>query len=117
MNPRRRYALLFATIDTYVRARHRCFVAECFLSSQETEWVICIRPTQENTRLRSSLWERIDRELSFIGDAVPSHGRRHAPFGAPQGMKIGFSWQPRADGSVCATSIVGRRLLGGRQVL
>jgi len=34
--------------------------------------------------------------------------------GAPQGMKMGFGWQPRADGSVCATSIVGRRLLEGR---
>jgi len=26
--------------------------------------------------------------------------------GAPRGMKMGFGWEPRADGSVCATSIV-----------
>ncbi len=98
MNPRKRYATLFTTIHTYVRARHRCFVAECFLSSSETEWVICIRPTEENTHtlvrgvhackyfslsleeatevcavngLGSSLWERIDHELRSIGDSVP----------------------------------------------
>jgi len=98
MNPCKRYTLLFTTIDTYLRARHRCFVAECFLNSAETEWVICARPTEENTRtlvrgvyackyfslsleetaelcaangLVSSLWGRIDHELRSIADSVP----------------------------------------------
>ena len=95
MNPRMRYTLLFTTIDTYVRTRHRCFVAECFFSSSETEWVICIRPTEENTHphdrytgkyfrlsldevaelcaangLGSGLWETIANELRSIGDSV-----------------------------------------------
>ena len=97
MNPRNRYTLLFTTINTYVRARHRCFVAECFPNSSETEWVICVRPTEEITRtlvrgvyackyfnlsldetaelcaangLGSNLWKRIDDELSSIGDSA-----------------------------------------------
>jgi hypothetical protein len=95
MNAHKRYAILLTTIDTYVRARHHSFVAECFLSSSETEWVICIRPTEENSRphdryackylhlsleeaaelcaangLGSRLWERINHELRSIGDSV-----------------------------------------------
>jgi hypothetical protein len=90
------YTGLFITIDKYVRARLRCFVAECFLNFSESEWTICARPTNENTRvldvcafkyftvserdaeavckagtLGSKLTERIDRELSSISDTVP----------------------------------------------
>jgi hypothetical protein len=93
-NPSKRYAILFTTIDTYVRARHHCFVAE--LDFGTIDWAVCIRPTDENTRphdrfackyfrlsleeaaelcaangLGSSLWERIDHELRSIGDSVP----------------------------------------------
>jgi hypothetical protein len=92
--PSKRYAILFTTIDTYVRARHHCFVAE--LDLETTYWAVCIRPTVENTRahdrlaykyirlslgeaaelcgangLGSSLWERIDDELRSLGDSVP----------------------------------------------
>jgi hypothetical protein len=94
MNPHKRYGVLFTTIDTYVRARHHCFVAE--LDFAPTEWTVCMRPTEENTRphdryackyfrlsleeaaelcavngLGSSLWERIDQELRSIGDLAP----------------------------------------------
>jgi len=90
-NPSKRYAILFTTIDTYVRAHHRCFVTE--LDFGTIDWQVCIRPTAENTRshgrsaykyfrlsveevaelcaangLGSSLWERIDQELRSIGD-------------------------------------------------
>jgi hypothetical protein len=93
-NPSKRYAILFTTIDSYVRARHRCFVAE--LDFGTTHWAVCIRPTNENTRpldrfackylrisseeaaeicaadgLGSSLWERIDLDLRSIGDSAP----------------------------------------------
>jgi hypothetical protein len=92
--PSKRYAILFTTIDTYVRARHHCFVAELDLGT--IDWVVCICPTAENTRphdryaykyfrlsleeaaelcaangLGSSLWERIDHELRSIGDSMP----------------------------------------------
>ncbi len=93
-NPSKRYAILFTTIDTYVRARHHCFVAE--LDFGTIDWAVCIRPAAENTRphdrfackyfrlsleeaaelcavngLGSGLWERIDHELRSIGDSVP----------------------------------------------
>src|SRR5258706_272142 len=42
------YTALFTTIDKYVRARHRCFIAE--LDFSQTKWVMCIRPTEENIR-------------------------------------------------------------------
>jgi len=88
------HAALFTAIDEYVRARHRCFVPE--LDRSPTDWVICIRPTEENARaldvyackyftlslkeaeqvcnantLESMLMERVDRELRSIGDSVP----------------------------------------------
>jgi hypothetical protein len=89
------YKALFAAIDQYVRAQHHCFVAELFFWT--TDWVICIRPTEENIRalsldvyackyfrlsqkeaeavcdadaLGSTLKERIDRELLSISDSV-----------------------------------------------
>jgi len=90
------YTGLFITIDKYVRARHHCFVAECFLNSSATEWVICIRPTEENTRphdryackyfrlsvteaeevctakaLGWKLMEKIDSGLHSLGDGAP----------------------------------------------
>ena len=92
-NSSKRYAILFITIDTCVRARHHCFVAE--LDFGTIDWAVCIRPTTENTRphdrfackyfrfsleeaaelcavngLGSSFWERIDHELRSIGDSV-----------------------------------------------
>ena len=84
---------LFTTFDKYVRTRHRCFIAELDFSS--TQWVMCIRPTAENIRaftqdvytckyislsseeaeevskanaLGPKLMERIDRELSSLGE-------------------------------------------------
>jgi len=42
------YSSLFKAIDDYVRVEHRCFVSE--LDPSQTEWVICVRPTNENTR-------------------------------------------------------------------
>jgi hypothetical protein len=90
------YTDLFITIDKYVRARHRCFVAECFLGPSAMEWVICIRPTAENTRpndryackyfrlslteaeevctakaVESKLTEKIDNGLHSLTDSVP----------------------------------------------
>ena len=94
MHPR--YKTLFTAMDQYVRAHHQCFLAE--LSPSQNEWVICIRPINENTRvlvrdvyackyfrlslgeaeevcsansLGSKLRERIDRELRPIGDPLP----------------------------------------------
>jgi hypothetical protein len=94
MNPQ--HAALFTAIDQYVRAQHHCFVAE--LDLWQTEWVICIRPTEENIHARSldvyackffrlltkdagevcaastlgsKLMERIDRELRSISDTAP----------------------------------------------
>jgi hypothetical protein len=89
------YTDLFITIDKYVRERHRCFVAECFLNPSGTEWVICIRPMAENTRphdryackyfslslkeaeevctakaVRSKLMEKIDSGLHSLRDSV-----------------------------------------------
>jgi hypothetical protein len=94
--PHPQYTGLFITIDEHVRARHHCFVAECFLNSSATEWVICIQPTEENTRphdryaykyfrlsleeaeevctakaVRSKLMEKIDSGLQSLGDSVP----------------------------------------------
>ena len=90
------YVALFAAIDEYVKAHHRCFVAECFLNPSETEWVICIRPTTENARphdryackyfrlslkeaeevcaakaVGPKLIEKIDCGLHSLGDPVP----------------------------------------------
>jgi hypothetical protein len=90
------YTGLFISIDECVRARHHCFVAECFLNSSATEWVICIRPTEHNTRphdryackyfrlsleeaeevctakaVGSKLMEKIDSWLQSLGDSVP----------------------------------------------
>jgi hypothetical protein len=48
MNPQ--YPTLFKALDDYIRAEHRCFVAECDLDSFQTEWVICARPTNTNVR-------------------------------------------------------------------
>jgi hypothetical protein len=42
------YSALFKAIDDYVRVEHRCFVSE--LDPSQTEWVICVRPTNENAR-------------------------------------------------------------------
>ena len=92
--PSKRYAILFTTIDTYVRARHHCFVAELDLGT--IDWVVCICPTAENTRphdryackyfrlsleeaeevctakaVRSKLMEKIDSWLQSLGDSVP----------------------------------------------
>ena len=90
------YSALFTTIDKYVRMRHCCFVAE--LDFSRPEWVMCIRPTTENIRalarntyackyislsleeaeevssanaLGPKLMERIDRELSSLGNQPP----------------------------------------------
>jgi hypothetical protein len=87
---------LFAIIDKYVRTRHRCFVAE--LDFSRSKWVMCIRPTEENTRslgrdayackyislsleeadevasenaLELKLMERIDRDLIRLGIKCP----------------------------------------------
>jgi hypothetical protein len=87
---------LFTTFDKYVRTRYRCFIAELDFSS--TNWVMCIRPTEENIRalardayactyfslsleeaeevskanaLGPKLMERIDRELRSLGGPVP----------------------------------------------
>jgi hypothetical protein len=90
------YTGLFIRIDEYVRACHHCFVAECFLNSSATEWLVCIRPTEENTRphdryackyfhlsvkeaeevctakaVPSKLMENIDIELQLLGDSAP----------------------------------------------
>jgi hypothetical protein len=92
------YVALFTAIDEYVKVHHRCFVAECFLGSSETEWVICIRPTAENrgalardryackyfrlslkeaeevctaNAVGTNLSEKIDRELRSLGESVP----------------------------------------------
>ena len=92
------YVALFTAIDEYVKAHHRCFVAECFLGTSETEWVICIRPTAENrdalardryackyfrlslkeaeevctaNAVGTKLIEKIDRELRSLGESVP----------------------------------------------
>jgi len=92
------YAVLFTAIDEYVKAHHRCFVAECFLGPSETEWTICIRPTPENRNalardryackyfrlslkeaeevctanaVGTKLTEKIDRELRSLGESVP----------------------------------------------
>jgi hypothetical protein len=88
------YVALFTAIDEYVKAHHRCFVAECFLGPSETERVICIRPTAENrgvlardryackyfrlslkeaeevctaNAVGTKLIEKIDRELRTLG--------------------------------------------------
>ena len=90
------HSALFTIIDKYVRTRHRCFVAE--LDFSRPKWVMCIRPTEENIRalaldayaykyislsledadeissanaLGPKLMERIDRELSSLGNQVP----------------------------------------------
>ena len=90
------HSALFTTVDKYVRIRHRCFVAELDFSGPK--WVMCIRPTEENIRalaldtyackyisfsleeadevasgtaLGLKLMERIDRELSSLGNQVP----------------------------------------------
>jgi len=90
------YTGLFTAIDEYVRARHHCFVTECFLNSSVTEWSICILPTAENTRphdryackylrlsmkeaeeiceakaVRSKLMQKIDSECNSLGDSAP----------------------------------------------
>jgi hypothetical protein len=92
------HAALFTTIDQYVKAHHHCFVAECNPNPPRAEWSICIRPTEENTRvlvrgvyackyIRLSLneveeicagntvppklAERIDLELRSLSDTVP----------------------------------------------
>ena len=92
------HVALFTAIDEYVKAHHHCFVAECFLDPSETEWVICIRPTPENSgalapdryackyfrlslkeaeavwtanALGAQLREKIDRELRPLGESAP----------------------------------------------
>ena len=92
------YVAVFTAIDEYVKAHHRCFVAECFLGPSETEWVICARPTAENCgalardryackyfrlslieaaevcaakAVGTKLAEKIDRELRSLGKSVP----------------------------------------------
>jgi hypothetical protein len=48
MNPQN--AAVFKVIDDYVRLEHRCFVSECDQNTSRAEWVICLRPTVDNTR-------------------------------------------------------------------
>ena len=92
MNPQ--HPLLFKIVDDYVRAEHACFVSECFVNQLRTEWVICVRPTNESARtldryackyfrltlqeveelctfnaISSALSSRIDRELHSMTDA------------------------------------------------
>ena len=94
MHPQR--SALFTIIDKYVRTQHRCFVAE--LDFSRPKWVMCIRPTEENIRalardvyackyisfsleeadevasgnaLGLKLMERIDHELSSLGNQAP----------------------------------------------
>ena len=91
------YVALFTAIDEYVKAHHRCFVAECFLGPSESQWVIRIRPTAENrgalardryackyfhvslkeaeevcaaNAIRTQLTEKIDRGLRSLGESV-----------------------------------------------
>lgn len=91
------YFILFTAIDEYVKAHHRCFVAECFLGPSETEWMICIRPTAETrgalagdkyackyfhlslkeadevctaNAIGMILAEKIDRELRSLGEST-----------------------------------------------
>src|SRR5258708_37501391 len=98
------YVALFTAIDEYVKAHHRCFVAECFLGPSETEWVICIRPTAENrgvlardryackyfrlslkeaeevctaNAVGTKLIEKIDRELRTLGGVSACLTRRN----------------------------------------
>jgi hypothetical protein len=40
--------MFFKLLDSYSRARYRCFVAEMFLNRAATEYLVCFRPTEEN---------------------------------------------------------------------
>jgi hypothetical protein len=44
-------AALFTAVDDYVRLSHLCFVSECDPNRDNTMWTICIRPTNENSRV------------------------------------------------------------------
>jgi len=35
---------LFELLDDYARKRHQCFLAEMFLNSEGSEYVLCFRP-------------------------------------------------------------------------
>jgi hypothetical protein len=35
---------LFNLLDEYARTRHSCFLAEFFMNSQKTEYILCFRP-------------------------------------------------------------------------
>jgi hypothetical protein len=39
-------AQAFTLLDQYARSKHRCFVAEMFLSDAKTEYVLCFRPAE-----------------------------------------------------------------------
>lgn len=58
----------FMALDAHSRTRHRCFLAEMFLSKNGTEYCLCFRPTDENPK---SVWPyackylRINREEAF----------------------------------------------------
>lgn len=74
-----------------MKTQHRCYVAECFLNPSRPEWLICVRPTKDNSRdlnrsaskyiylsmeqaveicatnaLSTSLAEKIDAELDSL---------------------------------------------------
>jgi hypothetical protein len=36
----------FALINEYVRKQHQCFLAEMFLNKDQTEYILCFRPTE-----------------------------------------------------------------------
>ena len=84
-------ALLFRLIDGYSRSKHQCFVSELFLSLDESEYIVCFRPTEthpptdryahcyicikvseakrivKEDALTNNLTERFDSELPTFG--------------------------------------------------
>ena len=42
----------FMLLDHYARTRHQCFLAEFFLSTIETDYVLCFRPIAEDEHSR-----------------------------------------------------------------
>jgi hypothetical protein len=59
------YGVLFKALDEYVRAQHHCFVAECFLNPHShNEWVICVRPREDNARVLDKQSSRATASIS-----------------------------------------------------
>ena len=85
----------FTLLDGYARSRHRCFVTEMFLWTVESGYYLCFRPlnvtsdssaryackyvvaTPEEVRMASetgalpaSLVEKLDADLSVLGQSI-----------------------------------------------